>query len=518
MPWTVSDVDKHKKGLSDKQKKQWVRIANSVYGKCLKKGDSEESCAASAIKQANGVIGNNSSYSAYKLKQEADYDVRIAVHQGKAHLIAPVVMMVEGVHNGSRGPLLHTIDELGKIPASWNGIPVVMDHPTDDEGTPISANSPDVLERVAVGQVFNTNVQGKRLRAEVWLDEEKLFEKFPETYEDIATNKVLEVSVGVFSDEEETEGDWNGEHYTAIAHNHRPDHLAILTEERGACSCEDGCGLGANAIDSEDSQVARHFFKRALQMGYSVSPIEINKGEGFNELMSMMYDKLRSMDTQKTYNYVEEMYDDAVIYTVSGDNNRRMYRQGYKVESGKIEFVGTPVEVHKKVEYVSNLSINNQREEGKMPNANECPKCLEKINALLANKESGFVEEDREWLNTLTEAQLDKVAPKVIEKTVEKTVEVNKLTAEDQAALEFGKRQLKERREKMIREIQDNAGKELWPDEKLSKMDDDVLERISKSVVKETVVDYSVGGAVVTHTASKEAPLLPAGVEIEPKK
>lgn len=30
MPWTTKDVDRHKKGLTDKQKRQWVAIANSV--------------------------------------------------------------------------------------------------------------------------------------------------------------------------------------------------------------------------------------------------------------------------------------------------------------------------------------------------------------------------------------------------------------------------------------------------------------------------------------------------------
>ena len=83
MPWTVADVDKHKKGLSDKQKKQWVRIANSVLARCMKKGGSEESCAASAIKQANGVLNTNSgSYSIQRYKQDANYEVTITTHQG----------------------------------------------------------------------------------------------------------------------------------------------------------------------------------------------------------------------------------------------------------------------------------------------------------------------------------------------------------------------------------------------------------------------------------------------------
>lgn len=30
MPWTKSDVDRHKKGLTDRQKSRWIAIANSV--------------------------------------------------------------------------------------------------------------------------------------------------------------------------------------------------------------------------------------------------------------------------------------------------------------------------------------------------------------------------------------------------------------------------------------------------------------------------------------------------------
>lgn len=49
MPFTVRDVDRHKKGLSEKAKKVWVRVANAALGK----GDE-----ASAIRQANAVAGN----------------------------------------------------------------------------------------------------------------------------------------------------------------------------------------------------------------------------------------------------------------------------------------------------------------------------------------------------------------------------------------------------------------------------------------------------------------------------
>ena len=57
MPWTIADVDEHKKGLSDKQKEQWVAVANSTLSKCIADGESD--CEAYAIRQANVVINKD---------------------------------------------------------------------------------------------------------------------------------------------------------------------------------------------------------------------------------------------------------------------------------------------------------------------------------------------------------------------------------------------------------------------------------------------------------------------------
>lgn len=64
MPWTVKDVDKHKKGLSPKQKKQWVSTANSALKQCQAgkaKPQGGESCDAYAIKVANSAVSGSSS-------------------------------------------------------------------------------------------------------------------------------------------------------------------------------------------------------------------------------------------------------------------------------------------------------------------------------------------------------------------------------------------------------------------------------------------------------------------------
>jgi hypothetical protein len=48
MPWTVDDVERHNKGLTDKQKRQWVHVANGA----LEAGDDD----GTAITKANGVV------------------------------------------------------------------------------------------------------------------------------------------------------------------------------------------------------------------------------------------------------------------------------------------------------------------------------------------------------------------------------------------------------------------------------------------------------------------------------
>jgi hypothetical protein len=458
MPWTIEDVDKHKKGLTDKQKNQWVRISNSVLKRCMDNGGDEKTCAVSAIKQANGVVQVNSGlYSVYKNKQKLDYEPKLLFHQEKAHLVVPVVMMVEGVHSGSQGALFHSIDELGKFPESWNGIPVVIYHPEED-GQAISANYPDVIDKMTVGRVYNTQVEGKKLKAEVWFDEEKLNTVSPQTLNDVNETKEVEVSLGMFTENEMEEGDYNGEKYVAIATNHRPDHLAILPDQIGACSCADGCGLGVNT---------------------------------------------KVKDVNPEPNPDEEPDDELTL------DKKCKKKQSTEVNSGGVALNSTVVE---SVGLTRN--INNNKGGQKMANNGNCPKCLEKINALIANTASKFEEADREWLLTQEESVLDKLAPVEVEKIVEKTVEVNKLSTEDQAALAFGKKQMKERKEKMVKGILDNTAQGIWDSAMLTNMSEDILEKMYNSFTKEEPVNYQLNSGINTNAVTEE-PLYPAGVTIK---
>ena len=198
-----------------------------------------------------------------------------------------------------------------------------------------------------------------------------------------------------------------------------------------------------------------------------------------------------------------------------------MYKQNYEVNSGGVELTGNAVEVHRNVEYVVNsglqrINSNNQKGGQKMANAKDCPKCLEKINSLIANKASKFEEADREWLLTQEETVLDKLAPVVqeVEKVIEKTVEVNKLSPADQADLAWARQQRAERRTARVQSIQANTSKELWSDEVLNNMNDDMLERLYNSVKKEDAPVVYLGSNINTNAGAEEA-MYPVGVVIK---
>lgn len=163
------------------------------------------------------------------------------------YIMVPVVMIREGVHNGSGGALLYNKSELEKSVQSWEQVPVTIGHPQAD-GNFISANSAGVRH---VGRVTNPRMSNDKLMADIVFEESLLQNESATVLAALNEGGILEVSVGVFSGLEETQGVWNGENYTGITKDYKPDHLAILPNEKGACSVDDGCGIRNNSDKKE---------------------------------------------------------------------------------------------------------------------------------------------------------------------------------------------------------------------------------------------------------------------------
>lgn len=169
--------------------------------------------------------------------------LRKAFLEGREHYVVPMVMMTEGVHNGSGGPLLYRASELEKAVPAWNHKPIMAYHPTL-AGQGVSACSPEVLNRQKIGVVLNTGWNGKQ-RAEAWIDCARVATVDPRIESAIHRREKVEVSTGLFVDRIPAQpgATCNAKPYAFEAVNHRPDHLAVLPDQVGACSIADGAGL-----------------------------------------------------------------------------------------------------------------------------------------------------------------------------------------------------------------------------------------------------------------------------------
>ena len=158
-------------------------------------------------------------------------------HNGREYMIAPAVAIVEGVLQGE----FVSAEEFGRTVAMWNGSPVPIGHPVRS-GEYISANDPSIRN---VGVFYNAHVEGNQLKGDIWFDIEAMRAAGPEGLEvlrRLTENQVMELSTAYWRDLEEKAGVFGAKQYSGIAHNLRPDHVAVLLEAQGACAVHDGCG------------------------------------------------------------------------------------------------------------------------------------------------------------------------------------------------------------------------------------------------------------------------------------
>lgn len=327
--------------------------------------------------------------------------VREETFEGRPHLVAPVVLLVHGVHNR----LYYPPEELAKYPAAWNGVPVPVQHPIQD-GQHVSANSPAVIEKQSVGRLFNVryDTELEKLVGEVWVDIAKARAVSPQALEGLRNG--LEVSTALWCDDDVTPGEWNGEEYDAIVRNIRPDHLALLPGGEGACNWTDGCGIRANARRALSRMAA------ALGLRLRREVAELVAAEMSHEdIREKLHGAIVAVTPGSPAIWIREVFDDRVIYELSeiGEPSE-LYQRSYAVSADEeVQLVGDSVQVREETSYVpvgeeDTRPAVNKQEEPEM-------KKDEAIKALIADKRTHFEATDEEWLKGLSEEQLKKLEP-----------------------------------------------------------------------------------------------------------
>ena len=305
---------------------------------------------------------------------------------GRDYLVAPLTMLVPGVLNGSQGPLLYPDDEVELSTDQWNGMPIVLNHPTVN-GVPVSARDPDLLETYGIGTVYRS-VFNQKLVAEGWFDVLNTQRVDSRVLEWLDSNTPFELSTGLFTKNEpapensvlvttNSKGQKVSKPYQWIARSYRPDHLAVLPDATGACSLDDGCGVLVNAA-GQKVRVPRKARKRLLLelvrtlwgdgkagKGAGTEPAATDPHDpksltanalSHDQIRGLLSQALRASRSQADpYCYVEYVYDDYFVY----EDRNTLYRQDYTTSDTGVTLQGTPVQVVRELNF---LPANNEEQ------------------------------------------------------------------------------------------------------------------------------------------------------------
>ncbi len=330
-------------------------------------------------------------------------EVRRDTMQGREYLVAPMVMMTVGVHEGSQGRVFYPEEEMSKTPEVWNSKPIVIYHPELD-GNGISACDPDILTTQGVGVIMKTRYEDEKWPAEAWFDIERLKQVDIRVFETLERKQPMDVSTGLFADHEKTPGEWRNEKYDTIGRNLRPDHLAVLPDRIGACSLADGAGLLMNnsvpkmLLPITTNDMSHGKIRRGVQAALDKTRTgTVSSAGGAGPAPTGMYDA-----------YVEDIYDKFFVYT-SPDGS--MYRQDYEFNhgTGDATIKGKPQQVKRVTEYrtADGAFVGNATSGVSIKESIMATKV--KVDHLIANSAGVWVEKDRESLMGLSDEQLDRI-------------------------------------------------------------------------------------------------------------
>lgn len=338
---------------------------------------------------------------------------RYEVLNGRQHLVAVMTMIVPGVLPGSSGPLYYPEDVITTNVEVWNGMPIVVYHPSI-RGVPVSARDPIILNSQGIGVVLRSTGGNGTLQAEAWFDIEEVKRVDNFLTEDIRIlprllkGEMIELSTGLKTRAVEApEGSvFNGRPYTHRVLAVEPDHLAVLPDQIGACSLQDGCGVFANnTAENKIADWQKNLQKHLAVLGGSgmtLSKTTQNLNEmPFDEIREELCELLRSRFTQDEPNaWINEVYDTFIIYW-QGDE---LWQLSYSRESGEVVLSSeAPTRVEREVTFVP---IENQEIQTMPMSATEKGKI---VGQLIANSCGCWKKGDEALLTGFTDEKLNEL-------------------------------------------------------------------------------------------------------------
>lgn len=273
---------------------------------------------------------------------------------GSTYTIKDVCGAVDGIVMNS---MLYPAEQLAAGVETLNDKPAPAGHPKNEQGQHISALNGAALASAWIGSYCtNARHEGGRTLVDVVVNEAqakahpqgaKLIERLDAAIAN--TNaQPIHVSTGLMVEPITANGESKGKKYTRIATKLRYDHLAILLNEQGAGTPEQGVGMFLNSAGEAEEVEAVTVNtdpedKRHAGLLGRLRKLVTNDDISFDQIRDLIYAALPEGA------WPREVYAKYLIWTDRAD---KLWRQDYSIGSdGSLSFTSQPVEVTRKVEY-----------------------------------------------------------------------------------------------------------------------------------------------------------------------
>lgn len=160
----------------------------------------------------------------------------------------------------------------------------------------------------------------------------------------------IHVSTGLLLNKEQKAGESKQKKYSWVAHNMQFDHIAILLDEPGAGTPDEGVGMFVNADGQQADVETTSLIDAANSMKdgwWNKTKFYLSNASNysFDEICAALRNKMSEGKPETYYFWPEAVWPDRFIYEESG----KYLQQKYLIDDdGKAELVGDPVEVVRK--------------------------------------------------------------------------------------------------------------------------------------------------------------------------
>ncbi|HDR1493191.1 TPA: DUF2213 domain-containing protein, partial [Pasteurella multocida] len=279
--------------------------------------------------------------------------------EGDEHIVVSDIVPVIDDIVMNKG--LYPADEIDKGYSTLDGKLMPLGHPKSD-GRYISANEAIALNKFYVGAwCVNARKEGEKVLVDMKVNKRianssDSGKRLIEALEDLTSNeaaKPIHISTGLNLQKEYRKGNSKGKKYDWVATNMQFDHVAILLDEQGAATPEQGVGIFVNS-EGEESEV--EFVNLADSADYTKETLldkvkyffSANSSLSFEEIHGLLLQLINNDHNSKKWLWIESVYPSHFIY----NDDWKKYKQKYLIDdNSQVSFVGERIEVVKKVDY-----------------------------------------------------------------------------------------------------------------------------------------------------------------------